>query len=124
MTMLARRKFALNKQLKLLNRIKDATIEKGAQPTPNGSYQFQLQTCVGLLHLSVSEGHTLASVFGRFDEPERAVELIGRHQMNPYSGKWNRHWSKEDDPELALLLFKADLERLTIDVPDVASMPT
>jgi hypothetical protein len=123
MTMLARRKFALNKQLKLLNRIKDATIEKGAQPTPNGSYQFQLQTCVGLLHLSVSEGHTLASVFGRFDEPERAVELIGRQQMNPYSGKWNRHWSKEDDPEMALLLFKADLERLTADVPGTASTP-
>jgi hypothetical protein len=44
--------------------------------------------------------------------------------MNPYSGKWNRHWSKDDDPELALRLFKADLERLTTDVPDVASMPT
>ena len=111
--MLSRRRFALDKQRKLLKRIKDLAIEKGAVPTPDGSYQFRLQTCVGLLHLSVSEGHSLASLFGRFEEPERAVALIGRHQMNPYSGKWNRHWSKEDDPELALLLFKADLERLT-----------
>src|SRR5438552_1593000 len=103
MTMDARRQFALNKQRKLLKCIKEVAIEKGAVPTLDGSYQFQLQTCVGLLLLSLSEGHTLASVFGRFDDPERAVELIGRQQMNPYSGKWNRHWSKEDDPELALL---------------------
>ena len=117
------RQFALNKQRKLLKRIEQVAIEKGALPTPEGFYQFQLQTCVGLLRLSVSEGHTLASVFGRFDEPERAAVLIGRQQMNPYSGKWNRHWSKEDDPELALLLFKADLERLTTDVPATASIP-
>ena len=121
--MVARRQFALNKQRKLLKRIKEVAIEKGAMPTPDGSYQFQLQTCVGLLLLSLSEGHTLASVFGRFDDPERAVELIGRQQMNPYSGKWNRHWSKEDDPELAVVLFKADLERLTTDVPSTASIP-
>jgi hypothetical protein len=124
LTMVARRQFALSKQRKLLKRIKEVAIEKGAEPTPDGSYQFQLQTCVGLLHLALSEGHTLASVFGRFDEPERAVELIGRQHMNPYSGKWNRHWSKDDDPESALLLFKADLERLTADVPGTASMPT
>jgi hypothetical protein len=123
MTMPGRRQFALNKQRKLLKRIEEVAIEKGAMPTPNGSYQFQLQTCVGLLRLSLSEGHTLASVFGRFDEPERAVELIGRQHMNPYSGKWNRHWSKEDDPESALLLFKNDLERLTTDVPGTAFMP-
>jgi hypothetical protein len=123
MTMLARRQFALNKQRKLLKRIKEVAVKRGAMPTPNGSFQFQMRTCVGLLRLSLSEGHTLANFFGRFDEPERAVELIGRQQMNPYSGKWNRHWSKEDDPELALVLFKADLERLTADVPGTASTP-
>jgi hypothetical protein len=116
----ARRQFALNKQRKLLKRIREVAIEKGAVPTPDCSYQFQLQTCVGLLRLSMSEGHSLASLFGRFDEPERAVELIGRHNMNPYSGKWNRHWSKEDDTEMALRLFKADLERLTANVPGTA----
>ena len=119
----ARRQFALAKQLKLLNGMKEIAIEKGAVPTPNGSYQFQMQTCVGLLRLSFSDGHSLASVFGRFDEPERAVELIGRNNMNTYSGKWNHHWGKEDDPEIALRLFKADLERLTANVPGTASTP-
>ena len=121
--MFARRQFALAKQRKLLKGITEIAIESGAVPTPDGSYQFQLQTCVGLLRLSMSEGHSLASLFCRFDDPERAVELIGRHQMNPYSGKWNRHWSKEDDHETALLLFKADLERLTTDVPGTPSKP-
>ena len=116
----ARRQFALNKQRKLLKRITEIAIEKGAVPTSDGFHQFQLQTCVGLLRLSMSEGHSLASLFGRFDEPERAVELIGRHQMNHYSGKWNHHWGREDDPEIALRLFKADLERLTADVPGTA----
>ena len=119
----ARRQFALAKQRKLLNGMKEIAIEKGAMPTPDGFYQFQLQTCVGLLLLSVSEGHSLASVFGRFDEPERAVELIGRNNMNHYSGKWNHHWGKEDDAETALRLFKADLERLTANVPGTASTP-
>ena len=119
----ARRQFALAKQRKLLKGIKEIAIEYGAVPTPDALYQFQLQTCVGLLRLSMSEGHSLASVCCRFEEPERAVELIGRHQMNHYSGKWNHHWGKQDDPATALRLFKADLERLTANVPGTASTP-
>ena len=121
--MIARRQFALAKQRKLLNGMKEIAIENGAVPTPDGSYQFQLQTCVGLLRLSMSEGHSLASLFGRFDEPERAVELIGRNNMNHFSGKWNHHWGKEDNPELALRLFKAKLERLTANGPGTPSTP-
>ena len=108
-----RRKFALQKQRKLLKQAENIAIENGAVPTPDGFYEFQLATNVGLLRLSFSEGHALASVFGRFDEPERAVALIGRNSMNPYSGKWNRHWGKDDDPKLVLLCWKADLDRLT-----------
>jgi len=111
--MAGRRKFALQKQRKLLKQVRDIAIENGAEPAKDGFYDFQLATSVGLLRLSFSEGHSLASVFGRFDEPERAAALIGRHNMNPYSGKWNHHWSKADDPHLALFSFKADLDRLT-----------
>jgi hypothetical protein len=109
--MRSRRKFALAKQRKLLGKARDIAIERGA--VPDDFYELRLQTSVGLLRLSFSEGHSLASVFGRFDEPERAVALIGRHRLNAFSGKWNWHWSKDDDPELALLSFKADLDRLT-----------
>ena len=111
--MAGRRKFALAKQTILLAQAKNIAIERGAIPTEDGLYEFQLATSVGLLRLSFTEGHSLASLFGRFDEPNRAVAVIGRNSMNPYSGKWNHHWSKDDDPETALLSFKADLERLT-----------
>lgn len=111
--MSGRRKFAIAKQRKLLAQAKDIAIEKGAVPTPDGFYELQLQTTVGLLRMSFSEGDNLASVFGRFDEPERAVTLIGRHNMNPFSGKWNHHWGKDDDSELVLSMFKVDLDRLT-----------
>lgn len=108
-----RRQFALAKQKKLLGKARDYAIEKGAEPTKDGFYELQMQTSVGLLRLTFSEGHCLASVFGRFDEPERAVAVIGQGNMNSYSGKWNRHWGKDDDPELVLLCWRADLDRLT-----------
>ena len=107
-----RRRFALAKQRKLLADARSIAIEMGAVPTKDGFYQLQLETAVGLLRLSFSEGDCLASIFGRFHEPARAVEVIGRHSMNCYSGKWNRHISKDDDPELVLLSFKADMDRL------------
>lgn len=111
--MVRRRPIAVSKQRKLLNRAKEVAVQVGAVPTPDGLYQFQLQTTVGLLRISFSEGHELASVFCRFDEPERAVELISRHEINPFSGKWNHHWGRDADPELALLSFKTALDRLT-----------
>jgi hypothetical protein len=110
--MRSRRKFALAKQKKLLGKARSLAIEKGAVPTKDGFYEYQLETSVGLLRLSFSEGDSLASVFARFEEPERAVAVIGRHRMNPYSGKWNWHWGRDDSPELALLSFQDDLDRL------------
>jgi hypothetical protein len=110
--MTGRRKFALAKQKKLLGKARDHAIEKGAVPTPDGFYEYQLETVVGLLRLSFTEGDRLASVFGRFEEPERAVAVFGRHNLNPFSGKWNHHWGKDDNPDLALLCWKADLDRI------------
>lgn len=65
----SRRKFALQKQRKLLGQAKSIAMMNGAKPTPDGFYELQLETTVGLLRLSFTEGHALASVFGRFDEP-------------------------------------------------------
>jgi hypothetical protein len=108
------RKFAVSEQRKLIDQAIDIAVGVGAVPTPDGFHQFQLETTVGLLCLSFTGGHALVSIFGCFDEPERAVALIGRRYMNAHSGKWNRHVSGEDDPESFLLSFKADLERLLV----------
>ena len=115
--MARRKQFALSKQRKLLDQAKEVAVKAGAVPTPDSLYQFQMATTVGLLRLSFSDGHALASVFGRFDEPDRAVALFGAHAMNCHSGKWNHHVSSRDDLELFLLSFKADLAHLTAELP-------
>jgi hypothetical protein len=101
----------------LLGEARSIAIKCGAAPTPDGFYELQLETRVGLLRMSFSEGHDLASVMCRFEEPERATAMIGRHVMNGYSGKWNRHWGRDDDPNLVLMAWKTDLDRLTVYVP-------
>jgi len=112
--MAKRHVFALAKQNRLLKRAEDIAFGKGAVPTPDGFYQLQLNTSVGLLRLSFTPGHAIASVFCRFDEPDRAVKVIGAHAMNRYSGKWNWHWSKDDNHDIALSQFQNDLTRLTV----------
>jgi hypothetical protein len=111
-----RRRFAIAKQMKLLEQARGHAVKNGAVPTPDGFYELQLETSVGLLRISFSQGLELASVMCRFEEPERAAAMIGRHNMNPFSGKWNRHWGRDDDHELALRTWKADLDRLTAEV--------
>jgi hypothetical protein len=53
-------------------------------------YTHTLMTNEGLLHLKVDkveDSRLVISVIGRFDKPH------GRLDSNPYSGKWNHHWS-------------------------------
>lgn len=53
--------------------------------------RFALQTKAGRLTLRPTENMTegLGTVFGRFDDPEAARQLV---DCNPYSGKWNHHY--------------------------------
>jgi hypothetical protein len=37
------------------------------------------------------------AIFGRFEDPTVAKDRLS--DVNPYSGKWNTHTSKGDDPE-------------------------
>ena len=61
-------------------------------------YDFVLPTGLGNLLVSVHDHDT--SVYGRFEEVDRAVSKLGRNAMNPHSGKWNMHppddWSVDD----------------------------
>jgi hypothetical protein len=53
--------------------------------------KFTLQTKVGPLTLYPTENTTEGpgTVFGRFDDPDKAKQLV---DCNPYSGKWNHHY--------------------------------
>ena len=107
-----RPKFALSKQQEIAKQVDAIIVEYGGVPAQNSSYEYQLQTSVGLLLMRVTTGHELLSVFCRFEDVARAKEFTGR-SMNPYSGKWNRYWSKDDDFETELSILRHDLEALT-----------
>lgn len=58
-------------------------------------YDYELTTPAGLLHLSVWD----TTLMTRFDDVDRAKHLTAScsQSCNPYSGKWNFHFSNDPD---------------------------
>lgn len=106
-----RHKFPLKLQMKLLDAAREYIISKGARPTPNASYQYRLETPYGAWDFSFSTSEELATVFTRFDEPQR-VSAFWNWGINRYSGKFNFHWNKQELAD-ALNYFKSEVNRFT-----------
>lgn len=90
--------------------IKKIIKEHGAIDTNSSMYQWSIDTNYGKLLISLHKPRKrqeLFSVFCRFDEPERAKSHT---DCNPYSGKWNFHYSKIDE---CIELFKFHLKKIT-----------
>ncbi len=75
------------KQRRKLVKVATALIVKlGAVPAT--FYQYQMETCVGKLHISIdNDDHRngMLVIFCRFDEPKRALAICPF--ANPYTGK-------------------------------------
>lgn len=70
------------------------TVWLKAHALPHGGlYEWKLATGAGILELRPNAGLHLASLFCRFDEPQRA-KAAGL-DCNPHTGKWNHHWEAE-----------------------------
>ena len=71
-----------------LARAKELLLRLAAQQEED---EFVLETRVGRLrlHPSVHQEEGLGTVFGRFDAPEKARQLV---DCNRFSGKWNHHY--------------------------------
>jgi len=67
------------------DQIRAFLLRNGATEQLNRCYEFVISTKMGTLQISVY----LDWVACRFDDVDRAVAVIGRAGMNPYSGKWN-----------------------------------
>jgi hypothetical protein len=80
---------------------KDLVVGVGAIKT--GSTQFtdnyELNTSAGLLCISVSkERSRVFTVYARFDNIEKALWSVrNMDRLNPYSGKYNFHYSTEKE---------------------------
>lgn len=107
----SRRKFSLAEQEKWLAVARQAALERGAVEVPDDAGRYTLDTPIGELSLRFSAGDALASIFCRFANGEKAAELLGRHQVNHYSGKWNWYFD-QSRAESTVSAFIADLERI------------
>jgi hypothetical protein len=62
--------------------------------------EFIMETKAGLLwlHLDAKPESSLYTVFARFDNVDKANEVLGKdHRLNPYSGKYNFYYSNLDN---------------------------
>ena len=70
---------------------------------------FLIETIAGQLALTPCPGFSIATVFGRFADIDRAKELVA---CNPFTGKWNHHFPEGYLVQDALDEFKRNLEEL------------
>ncbi len=73
----------------------------GAVHTPGQMYSHVLQTRAGPLHCDAKDDWFA----GRFEDVGRARAEVARGSLNTFSGKWNWHWRRADDPEEAREMF-------------------
>lgn len=69
------------------------------------------------LKIDIEAGDQVATVFGRFEDVERAKEVPTLNKPNPYTGKWNHHtWVEDGDGLVDMVRDNLDL----IGVKDVS----
>lgn len=78
-------------------------------------YEFTIETTVGILELNIHD----TWVAGRFVGDERPAVARLRGEVNPYSGKFNHHYSVEVPVAVAVENFKRSLGRILPGKDDV-----
>lgn len=73
-------------------------------------WRLALPTRAGRLVVSFHDGDY--ALFTIFDEEKRAVALLGRHEVNPHSGKWNHHITDGHPVDTAVLYVMNQLQRV------------
>jgi hypothetical protein len=90
-----------------------STVGTPVQRTYSTATHYKITTKAGPL-----EVHYVASwgtIFGRFENAPEAAKLFTSglwSSPNPYSGKWNCHTSRGDDPNSIFQDWKRQLERV------------
>jgi hypothetical protein len=81
---------------------------------PDSFYKWVIETKAGKLFISVHEAEAskLFSIFCCFDDPRLANEMLStsnKSNLNQHSGKWNYHFSSEED---CLAIFTSSLKEI------------
>jgi len=91
----------LKKQTKFVRGVKNGLIELGAEIINTsisfGNTQFVLNTVVGPLYITLYKNQSfLYTVYSKFENVEQAKL---KFNCNPYSGKYNIHYSAKGNTE-------------------------
>ena len=102
-----------------VERVTELVIEAGARSDIDTIiYTYNIPvTRFGPLYVSIHEsldGSAVGSIMCRFEFPELAVGNVGGERLNPYSGKWNWHFSQWTTVDDAVAQFRHALERILI----------
>ena len=85
----------------LANMVKKLVTENGGILVSDTErmVSMTLNTDAGVWNISVPKEKSLvATIFTRFSDVERAVEVLGKDPcLNPHSGKFNFHLTKDED---------------------------
>jgi hypothetical protein len=100
-------------RIKLGKLVKTYLYLRGGTKDETAFYQYKIKTKAG--ELLVSTNDDTGAVFCRFSDPTAAKNTLNGYgalqRLNPYSGKWNFHWSRMDAEE-AFQQFKYELDRV------------
>ena len=79
----------------------------GVREMPGGSYPLVVDTVVGELQIAIYENWVVC----RFADMERTKPALGR-RINPFTGKWNFHFSYDCEVGDCLQQFQSELSPL------------
>lgn len=85
--MAASKKKAATIQAKVEEVLRSLGAHENGPHDGRSSHLFKMMTTAGWLNVSPREDN----VFCCFDDPKRALAVLGSSQVNPHSGKWNFH---------------------------------
>ena len=94
-----------NEALKLLALVEAFLLTKGGTPRAKLGYPWQVPTKFGNFLVSVGLVSPHLTVFGLFEEPQRAQDKLGTCSPTPYSGKFNHQGGSASKGETAENVF-------------------
>lgn len=85
----------------LVKKLNQKGIKDGTYDTDYGPFW---------LKIDIEAGDQVATVFGRFEDVERAKEVPTLNKPNPHTGKWNHHvWVEDSDGLVDMVRDNLDL---------------
>ncbi|MCE8012855.1 hypothetical protein [Billgrantia desiderata] len=94
-------------------------------PAREWEYRFdtvEVWTIAGPAELNVTIDNQFAHMYFRFDDPGRALELLGPGRLNHHSGKWNRLASASASLSGFANVLAQDFARVADTRPDPAEV--